>query len=139
MKKLVSVALAMTMTLTSVLPCFAQTSEVAATTSTAADCVEKGRADGKAMGTGGAFTIGLVSGVGLGLLGTLIAWVAQGEPDPPATEAAKLENAECRLNYADAYAKSGKRKKRGAALTGGLIGTAAIVAVLVSSGSGGSE
>lgn len=159
MKKIVSVLLTFTLVLTYALPCWSQTPDstqsapappstgvTTATpssegpvngkpTHTPAEFAEQGKSDAREVGTGGAFTIGLVSGFGLGIIGTALAWGFQGEPDPPKAKTEPLPNVESRLAYSDAYGKAGKSKKRGAALVGGLIGTAAIVAVVAASGS----
>ncbi|HET9327408.1 MAG TPA: hypothetical protein VFQ05_11580 [Candidatus Eisenbacteria bacterium] len=159
MKKMVSLLLTFTLVLTYALPCWSQTPDStqstpappsAVTTATPssevpvngkpahtpAEFAEQGKSDARELGTGGAFTIGLVSGIGLGIIGTALAWGFQGEPDPPKAKTEPLPNVESRLAYSDAYGKAGKSKKRGAALVGGLIGTAAIVAVVAASGSG---
>ena len=103
------------------------------------DCVLRGRSDGSKTSTGGAFGIGVASGLLLGLIGTGIAYFAQGEPSPTAAQSAAIADASCRLAYEDAYGKEGKKKKRSSALTGGLIGTAVIVVAIVASGDSGSE
>jgi hypothetical protein len=99
------------------------------------ECVERGREDGRHVDTGGSFLGGLVGGVLLGLIGTGIAYVAQGEPDPPATAKYEIKDAQCRLAYDDAYGEQGKKKKRSAALGGGLIGTAVFIVIIVASSS----
>jgi hypothetical protein len=97
------------------------------------DCMLRGTADGKKTSTGGAFTVGITSGFLLGLIGTAIAYVAQGEPRPTQAESAANLGAGCRLAYEDAYGEAGKKKKKNSALLGGLIGTAIIVIVIASS------
>jgi hypothetical protein len=104
--------------------------------STTMACIEKGAHSGSRTSTGGALAIGVVSGVGLGLIGTGLAWAFQGEPLPPAAELNALDSAECRVAYKDSYGEQGKRRKRSAALTGGLIGTAVLLGVVAASSGG---
>jgi hypothetical protein len=99
-----------------------------------ADCEMRGTADGQKVSTGGAFTVGITSGLLLGLIGTAIAYVGQGEPKPTQAQSAANPGTGCRLAYEDAYGKAGKSRKRNSALIGGLIGTAIIVTVIYSSG-----
>jgi len=47
-------------------------------------CDARGREDGKAMDAGGSVLGGFFGGFLLGLIGTAIAVIAQGEPEPPA-------------------------------------------------------
>ena len=98
------------------------------------DCASRGRADGQNVSTGGAFTVGITSGILLGLIGTVIAYVAQGEPRPTQAQSAANPGAGCRLVYEDAYGKAGKGKKKNSALIGGLLGTAIIVTVIYAGG-----
>ena len=98
------------------------------------DCELRGSADGKKTSTGGAFAVGITSGLLLGLIGTAIAYVGQGEPKPTQAQSAANPGTGCRLAYEDAYGKVGKSRKRNSALLGGLIGTAIIVTVIYSSG-----
>jgi len=136
MKRTICLVLVFALLNATVLPCWSQNAPATSPGTTPAACNQQGRADGKETSTGGALAIGLVSGLGLGLIGTIVAVVAQGEPEPPADKVAALQDTECRLEYKDAYGKSGKGKKRGAALLGGLLGTAALVAIVASSNSG---
>ena len=139
MKQILSLFLAISVAVTSVSPCFAQ---VAAQTGqgmkavrTAADCSEQGRDAGNLHSTGGAFTVGVASGVLLGLIGTGGAWLFQGTPEPSSEALQGLDNAECRQAFREAYGQTAKRKKRGAALKGGLLGTAVAVVLILSSSS----
>lgn len=153
MKKLLSLLLTFSLVLSSVVPCWSQapdSSQATAPISNAApitdtapaskpalnysDFAEQGKRDAQETGTGGAFTIGVVSGLGLGFIGTVLACGFQGEPEAPPAKTEPLLNTESRLAYTTAYGKEGKRKKRGAALVGGLIGTAALVSIIVASG-----
>ena len=97
------------------------------------DCILRGDEDGQRTSTSGAFTVGITSGILLGLVGTLIAYVAQGEPKPTQAQSAASPGAQCRLLYEDAYGKAGREKKRHSALVGGLIGTGIIVTVILAS------
>ena len=137
MKRSLSILLTFAMLLTNVIPCWSQSPipETAPSSPSKkfSDCETQGLQDSSAKaGTGGAFTIGLVSGFALGLIGTGIAWASQGEPKPAPAAIDALENAECRTAYRDAYQKSGRARKRRAALLGGLVGTGVVVAVIVS-------
>jgi hypothetical protein len=98
------------------------------------ECMLRGTADGKKTSTGGAFTVGITSGLLLGLIGTAIAYVAQAEPRPTQAQSAANPGSGCRLAYEDAYGEAGKRKKKNSALLGGLIGSTVIAIVIVSSG-----
>lgn len=98
-------------------------------------CHEKGRAEGQAYPTGGAFTVGLVSGALAGLIGTGVAYAFQGEPAAPEATVGAIPDGTCRIEYRDAYAKAGRAKKRKAALTGGLLGTGIAVVAIVAAGS----
>ena len=97
------------------------------------DCALRGRADGEKTSTGGAFTVGITSGLLLGLIGTAIAYVGQAEPKPTQAQSAANPGTGCRLAYEDAFGDAGKKRKRNSALVGGLIGTAIIVIVITSS------
>ena len=98
-------------------------------------CIERGLSDGKHAPTGGAFAIGFVSGFFLGLIGTGIAYAGQAEPEAPAFIKYGSGDATCRMAYADVFGKMGKKQKRNAALQGGILGTVAIVVLVVSAGS----
>jgi hypothetical protein len=130
MKKLVSWSLVLSLVAGQVAPCWAQ-----AAASTTAECSEQGRLDATRTSTSGAFTVGLLSGFGLGLIGTGLAWGFQATPRPDESKLATLPSAECREAFRETYGREGKARKRGAALTGGLIGTAIIVTIVVASGS----
>jgi hypothetical protein len=99
------------------------------------DCIESGRNDGRHADTGGSFVGGLFGGLLLGVIGTGIAYVAQGEPDPPTTARYAKQGAECRMAYSDAFGEQGKKRKRSAALTGGLLGTAVWIVVIAAASS----
>ena len=142
MQRLISVVLVFTILGTwYVLPAWAQTADslaVAKQPRTEAECEELGRSDGKSVATGGALAVGMVSGLALGPIGTAIAWAAQGAPEPPRSSLRDFKDAQCRLSYADAYREAGKSRKKGAALTGGLIGTGVLIIAVVAIGSAGS-
>lgn len=88
---------------------------------------------GKRVSTEGPFLEGLVSGAVLGLIGTAIATLTQGEPDPPAMALLQLDSDQCRYVYSEAYRSAAKREKQNSALTGGCIGTAVAVFILLTS------
>ena len=98
------------------------------------ECIEQGKSAGQHTATGGAFGIGLASGLLLGLIGTAIAYAAQGEPEPSVMSKYQTMDPTCRMAYADAFGDMGKKKKRSAALTGGLLGTAVLVVAVLASG-----
>jgi len=97
------------------------------------DCALRGRTDGEKTSTGGAFLVGVTSGLLLSLIGTAIAYVGQGEPKPTQAQSAANPGTGCRLAYEDAFGKAGKGKKRNSALLGGLIGTAILLSMYYSS------
>jgi hypothetical protein len=141
MKKLVSLLLVATLSLSIAGPCWSQAADSTAAAPAAglsqAECQERGITDGKQAASGGAFAIGLVSGAALGLVGTLIAWLATGDADPSAAALGKLETAECRMAYTESFQKESKKKKKRSALIGGLIGTGVAVAIIVSTADSG--
>lgn len=95
-------------------------------------CISRGRVDGLAVKTNGAFAAGLAGGLCLGLIGTAIAYGAQETPDPPARFMIEQDqDPACLTLYLDAFGKAGRKKKQTAALGGGLFGTAVIVILLV--------
>jgi len=96
-------------------------------------CHSRGKLDASATSTGGSFVGGFCGGVLLGLIGAAIVVVAQSEPDPPALVMLELQTDECRYAYLEAYHSAGKSKKQTSALLGGLVGTAVIVTILLSS------
>lgn len=139
MQKFTCLVLSIALVSAPVLPCLARAADATSppdATAGSAACTEQGREAGRRTSTTGAFTIGLVSGFGLGLIGTGLAWAFQGEPQPPAASVQALENAECRIAYAGEYGRQGRAKKRLAVLTGGLVGTALIVGVVAGANRG---
>jgi hypothetical protein len=121
-------------------PVFAQSEGAQDAKSQKADsysCMVEGREAASNVSTGGAFGIGFVSGLCLGLIGTAVAYVAQGPPAQlPEERYSSLNDASCRMAFKDGYNEAGRKKKKGAALVGGLLGTAAFVLVAVSASSG---
>lgn len=104
---------------------------------TMADGMLAGQVAAEMRGTGGSFAGGLAGGLLLGLIGTGIAYAAQGPAEIPVAYAAEAQKygSEYVLGFQQGFAEKSKKKKRGAALTGGLLGTGALV-VLVLSASG---
>ena len=96
-------------------------------------CHAKGKLDAQDRGTGGSVAGGLVGGFLLGLIGTGIVVLAQSKSDPPAHLLLELEEEDetCRYTYLESYRNESVSKKRKSALTGGLVGTAIIVAILL--------
>jgi hypothetical protein len=145
LKKCVAVLLIGSMSLVQIRPVLAQVpvappvASEPSSKSNVSECIELGRNDGRHVSTGGAFTIGLASGVLLGLIGTGIAWACQGEPEPSALGKYESSDATCRMAYADAFGETGKKQKRSAALVGGLLGTAVLVVIVVAANSGSSS
>ena len=98
-------------------------------------CTQMGKADAQDLSTGGSFVGGLAGGLLLGLIGTGIAVLAQSDPEPSAAALSALEREECQYAYTEAFQSKGKSKKRTAALTGGLVGTAVLVVIIVAANS----
>lgn len=94
-------------------------------------CHASGKEDARSMGTAGSTAGGLAGGLLLGLIGAGIAVLAQSKSDPPAENLMQIqgESEECRYTYLEAFRQESQSKKRSAALTGGLIGTAIVVAI----------
>ncbi len=99
-----------------------------------ADCHIMGKRHGETIGTGGSMAGGLAGGLLLGLIGTGIAVLAQSESSPPAEYLFEMEEkgGDCQYAYIEAFNSQSVSKKRKAALTGGLIGTAILVVLVVS-------
>lgn len=131
MRRLVSLIAVVAFASSLAAPCWSQGTAPAAAPGS---CHEKGRAEGENFPTGGAFTVGLVSGALAGLIGTGIAYAFQGEPAAPESSVGPLTDGTCRIEFRDAYAKAGRAKKRKAALTGGLLGTGIAVVAIVAAG-----
>jgi hypothetical protein len=85
-------------------------------------------------GTGGSFAGGFAGGLFLGLIGTGIAYAAQGPAELPLTDRVEAQKfgSEYMLGMQQGFADRSKAKKRSSALTGGLLGTATFVLLLVS-------
>lgn len=98
-----------------------------------ADCALMGKRHGQNIGTGGSTAGGLIGGVLLGLIGTGVAVLAQSKSEPPAQYLFEMEEkgGECQYAYIEAFNQESIGKKRKAALTGGLIGTAVLLAIVV--------
>lgn len=97
-----------------------------------ASCFEQGREAGSSYPTGGAFTVGLVSGALAGLIGTGLAYAFQAEPAAPEELVRPIADSGCRVEFRSAYAKEARAKKRRSALLGGLLGSAVAAVVIVS-------
>jgi len=93
-------------------------------------CYMEGKEHGRDISSGGSTAGGFVGGLFLGLLGTGLAVVLQDDPDVPVY--LLPEDEDCQLPFMQGYREEGKSKKRNAALTGGLVGTAAFILLLVS-------
>ncbi len=85
-------------------------------------------------GAGGKLGIGLAVGVLTGLIGTGIGYFVIG-PEPMTAEAIQRQankSAEYQMGFKAGWEQKTQTKKRNAFLAGGLLGTAAFVAILVS-------
>jgi hypothetical protein len=110
----------------------------------AAELMAKGNLDGQTsaqgVGTGGWMAGGVVTGLLTGLIGTAIIWAVAGSSDVsvPADRRVQIagENATYQQAYESGYGSKLKSKRKGAALGGGLLGTAALVLLIVSAGDG---
>jgi hypothetical protein len=97
-----------------------------------ADGMVHGQMLAEQQGTGGSMAGGLAGGVLLGLIGTAIAYVAQGPAELPAVQLVEAQKygSEYTLGLQQGFAEKSKKKKKNAALAGGLLGTAAWIAVI---------
>jgi len=104
--------------------------------SSVAAAVAEGRELAKSEGTGGWFAGGVASGLLLGLVGTALITVAANSSSNDVPESRRSILATKRPDYSQAFARGYrdklKSKKRTSAITGGLLGTAAFVAIIVS-------
>jgi len=83
---------------------------------------------------GGRFVGGLALGFGLGLIGTGIAWGLAASSDPvPASVPTDVSDPNC---YRQGYIAKAKSKNVSNAVLGSLVGTAAIVTIIVVASSG---
>lgn len=117
-------------------PAPAQPPRAAVTDSGPTMAVLHGRAAAERIGTAGSFAGGFAGGFFLGLIGTGIAYAAASGSDAqlPALEAARLAQAtsDYQLAFRQGFEERVRSRRKGAALTGGLLGTAVIVVILVS-------
>jgi hypothetical protein len=113
--------------------------QVASSSKTMADGMIAGQVAAQSVSTGGSFAGGFVGGIVLGLIGTGVAYAAQGPADVPLMLQASNQphGSDYILGFTQAFAETSKKKKRGSALTGGLLGTGVLVLLVVSAGSGG--
>jgi hypothetical protein len=110
----------------------------------AAEIMAKGRLDGtsaaQSVGTGGWMAGGVVTGLFTGLIGTAIIWAVAGSSDVSVPADRRVQIADqpptYQQQYEQGYGEKLKSRRKGAALGGGLLGTAALVLLVVSSGSG---
>ena len=108
--------------------------------STFAAATLHGQALANQQAVGGRFAGGFVGGLFLGLIGTGIAWaVASGDDTPlPTAQAMQLANANPNytLAFQQGYSTRLKSRRKSNALTGGLVGTATAVVIIVAATSG---
>jgi hypothetical protein len=124
-------------------PAVAQQQAPGTTQPTTADVVAQGTMDGRsaaeAKGTGSYFAGGIVGGLTLGLIGTGITYVvaANSTAEVPSTDliVARERGAAYTEAYQSAFRDRVKGRRKSSALTGGLLGTAVLVAIAVSAGS----
>lgn len=108
----------------------------------ASEVMAKGRLDGttaaQSVGTGGWMAGGVVTGLLTGLIGTAVIWAVAGSSDVSVPADRRLQIAEQPATYQQQYeagfGEKLKSKRKGAALGGGLLGTAALVLLVVSAG-----
>lgn len=95
----------------------------------------EGQRAAEVVGTNGYFAGGFVSGLALGLIGTGIAWAVAGSSDVsiPASAQAMIQpnGPEWVYGYQTAFAERLKSRRKSAALSGGLLGTAALLVIFV--------
>ncbi|HEU4993762.1 MAG TPA: hypothetical protein VFT29_03050 [Gemmatimonadaceae bacterium] len=111
------------------------------------DVIAKGNLDGQAaarpVGTAGWMTGGVFTGLLTGLIGTVVIWAVAGNSDVnvPADKRSLIagESATYQQAYQAGFGEKLKSKRKGAALTGGLIGTATFLIIYLSATSGGSQ
>lgn len=109
-------------------------------TPSAAEVMARGRLDGtsaaQGVGTGGWMAGGVVTGLLTGLIGTAVIWAVAGSSDVSVPADRRLQiagqDATYQQQYEAGFGEKLKSKRKGAALGGGLLGTAAFVLLLVS-------
>jgi hypothetical protein len=101
-------------------------------------CHKQGEDDAQARSTSGSTIAGFASGFLLGLIGTGIVVLAQSKSEPSDSVMMSLEEAseECQYAYTQAFEDESIKMKRKSALTGGLIGTAVLVAIYLAAEGG---
>ena len=103
-------------------------------TQTTANGVRDGELLGDGTHTGGKVAVGLAVGVLTGLIGTGIGYFVIG-PEAPTAEAfhrSSLGTSDYQMGFKSGWEKKTESKKRHAFLAGGLLGTAALVTLIVS-------
>lgn len=93
------------------------------------DCYILGKQRAKSMSTSGSSMGGFAGGVFLGLIGLGLAVALQGDPSVPPHVIPEEED--CQLPFIQGFQEEGRSRKRSAALTGGLVGTAALVVLVL--------
>jgi hypothetical protein len=137
-----TVVLALLFGASSLLAQQAQPSGVTQAGASNTEVMAKGRLDGQtsaqSVGTGGWMAGGVVTGLFTGLIGTAVIWAVAGSSDVSVPADRRLQIADHPPTYQQAYeagyGEKLKSKRKGAALGGGLLGTAALVLLVVSSG-----
>jgi hypothetical protein len=96
----------------------------------------RGRADADQVHSGSGWMAGgFVSGILLGLIGTGVAWAMASSSTVEVSRVPEGLDASC---YRDGYTSKAKSKNSTNALTGGLLGTAVLIVLVVSATSGSS-
>lgn len=119
----------------------------ASASASTAELTAKGQLDGQAaaqsVGTGGWMGGGVVTGLFTGLIGTAVIWAVAGSSDVSVPADRKVtiaaEPSVYQSAYESSYGQKLKSRRKGAALGGGLIGTAAFVLLYISASSGSSQ
>jgi hypothetical protein len=107
------------------------------TTLSSADCYLMGKDSAKEwVNTGWDTANGFAGGLLFGVIGAAISYAFVDEPSPPSDLTSDLKEKGCRAAFRIGYGEAGQSKKRSATLTGGIIGTATLIAIYVSTYSG---
>ena len=120
----------------------AQPSGVTQAGANSSEVMAKGRLDGttaaRSVGTGGWMAGGVVTGLFTGLIGTAVIWAVAGSSDVTVPADRRLlianEPATYQQSFEGGFGEKLNSKRKAAALGGGLLGTAALVLLVVSAG-----
>jgi hypothetical protein len=107
-----------------------------ASTTTVIYTYHDGKAQGEGAGnnisTGGNLVGGLACGFVLGIIGTGIVYFATGHAEPKTVDLVMIQDrgTDFQRGFIDGYKETSRKKKRGAALGGGLLGTLFFVVLI---------